>query len=217
MGVIEQLVTGDKQLFLFLNGLNDHYFDHFMYMFSAMWVWIPLYVSVLYYLIKNKKKESVWLILALVLCIVIADQVSSGLIKQAVQRLRPTHNPEFNGLVHIVNNYRGGQFGFVSSHAANTFGFALLSSLFIRQRLYTVSIMAWSLLTCYSRIYLGVHYPLDIAGGMIVGALAAVICFLLILKFRPQSMPNLTTEQKLWPSYVLAASILAIAIYSAVI
>lgn len=217
MGIIEPLVAGDKQLFLFLNGLNDHYFDHFMYMFSAMWVWIPLYVSVLYFLIKNGKKESVWLILALVLCIVIADQVSSGLIKQAVQRLRPTHNPEFNGLVHIVNNYRGGQFGFVSSHAANTFGFALLSSLFIRRRLYTVSIIAWSLVTCYSRIYLGVHYPLDIAGGLMVGALAAFTCFLLIRRFRPQSLPNQTTEQMLWPCYVLAASILAIAIYSAVV
>jgi len=185
MELIQSLNLFDTELFLFFNGMHNSFFDGFMYAFTQIFVWIPLYASVIYLLIKTKKYDALWLILFLVLCIVICDQISSGLIKNTVQRLRPSHEPSLNGMVHLVNGYTGGRFGFVSSHAANTFGFALLSSLLIRNRNFAVMIVAWSLINCYSRVYLGVHYPFDIAGGLIVGTFAALACYLALLKFKP--------------------------------
>ena len=185
MELIQSLNLFDTELFLFFNGMHNSFFDGFMYAFTQIFVWIPLYASVIYLLIKTKKYDALWLILFLVLCIVICDQISSGFIKNTVQRLRPSHEPSLNGMVHLVNGYTGGRFGFVSSHAANTFGFALLSSLLIRKRNFAVMIVAWSLINCYSRIYLGVHYPFDIIGGMLVGVFAASVCYLALSKFKP--------------------------------
>lgn len=185
MELIQSLNLFDTELFLFFNGMHNSFFDGFMYAFTQIFVWIPLYASVIYLLIKTKKYDALWLILFLVLCIVICDQISSGFIKNTVQRLRPSHEPSLNGMVHLVNGYTGGRFGFVSSHAANTFGFALMSALLIKKRNFTVMIVAWSLINCYSRIYLGVHYPFDIAGGLLVGTFAASVCYISLSKFKP--------------------------------
>ena len=196
MELIQSLNLFDTELFLFFNGMHNSFFDGFMYAFTQIFVWIPLYASVIYLLIKTKKYDALWLILFLVLCIVICDQISSGIIKNTVQRLRPSHEPSLDGMVHLVNGYTGGRFGFVSSHAANTFGFALLSSLLIRNRNFAVMIFAWSLVNCYSRIYLGVHYPLDIVGGLLVGTFAATVCYIALLKFKPGVL-NIQAESSL--------------------
>jgi formyltetrahydrofolate deformylase len=105
------------------------------------------------------KKQSWLVILALIVCIIIADQVSSGLIKEMVHRLRPSRNPDLENMVCLLKGYRGGKYGFVSSHAANSFGLAMLTSLFFRSRKYTIIIFLWATIVAYSRIYLGVHYP----------------------------------------------------------
>ncbi|MDR0370484.1 MAG: phosphatase PAP2 family protein, partial [Prevotellaceae bacterium] len=182
--------TWDTSLFLFLNGIHNPYFDTFMFLFSNKWIWVPFYASVIFLAVKAWKKQSLIIILALVLCIVIADQVSSGIIKSLVERPRPSREPSLEGLVHIVNNYRGGRFGFVSSHAANAFGFALLSSSLFRRKVYTIFVFLWAATASYSRIYLGVHYPLDIAGGIIVGFFAAWLCRML-LSIIPWRVPNM--------------------------
>ena len=114
------------------------------------------------------------------LAFLIADQTASGLIKHLVERLRPTHDPSLESMVHIINGYRGGMYGFVSSHASNAFAVSLLLSLVMRHRAVTISLFTWSLLQCYSRIYLGVHYPGDIIGGIIVGLLAGWISWLVM-------------------------------------
>ena len=183
--MIEFLNSLDTQLFLFLNGIHSAFFDSFMFTFSDKWIWVPFYVSILYLFIRYWKKESIWLFVVLVLCILLADQTASGILKVWVQRPRPSRAEELEGLVHIVNGYRGGRFGFVSSHAANSFGLALFCSLLFRRKAYTWILFLWAALTAYSRIYLGVHYPGDILGGIVVGLFAALLCFFLLKKIRP--------------------------------
>lgn len=220
MNLIDVLKLWDTNIFLLINGNHVPFFDGFMFAVSEKLTWIPLYISVLYVLIRYWKKEAIWLVIALILCVVISDQVSSGLIKHLVERLRPSHADNLKGLVHLVNDYSGGKYGFVSSHAANAFGFALLSSLIFRQKMYTWFIFAWALITAYSRIYLGVHYPFDVVGGMIVGILAALGCYRAIRKFRPELIPLDESNDRIGksalnvPVTVLILSFIAIIGYS---
>ncbi len=216
MNLIHILNTLDTNLFLILNGFHCSFFDGFMSAFSGKIMWIPLYAAVLYVVVKGWKKDAIWIILfSFVACILIADHVSSSLIKVIVQRPRPSHAVELQGLVHLVNNYRGGgRFGFVSSHAANAIGFALISSLLFKRKFYTVSIFAWAIITAYSRIYLGVHYPLDILGGAIVGISAALVCFWLLQKFRPVTKRNLAELPVNIPVLMLGICVFGIICYS---
>lgn len=174
MSIFESLVAWDKSLFLTLNGLHTNWMDHFMWLMSETVVWLPFFLFFLIILIRTKKSQSLWLILTFALLITFSDQISSGLFKPLVERLRPTHDPELANLVHTVNHYRGGHFGFFSSHAANVFAFAGLSLLIIRNWMYTACILLWATLISYSRIYLGVHFPLDILTGAIFGMLSSV-------------------------------------------
>ena len=115
--------------------------------------------------------------LAVGLCILIADQVASGFCKPFFERLRPTHDPELKDIVHVVNDYRSALYGFCSSHASNTFGIATLTCLLFRNRWYAALIFSWATLNCYSRMYLGVHFPLDIICGALLGVAAGYISY----------------------------------------
>ena len=139
-----------------------------------------MYLCVLYVIFKNKRKEFIFITLSFIAVVVLSDQLSSGLIKPLVERLRPSHEPTLSGLVHLVNGYTGGRFGFVSSHAANSFGFAMLSALVFRYKPYTFFIFLWALVNSYSRIYLGVHYPLDVICGAALGIFLAAFVHILL-------------------------------------
>lgn len=168
---ILSIIDFDKQLLLFLNGFHNQFFDTFMWMISSKEIWIPLYMSVIYYFFKNTdKKTGLYILFACILCITLCDQISASIIKPLFERWRPSRDSSISDLVHIVNGKRGGKYGFVSSHAANVFGLAVFSALLFKNRLYSIAIISWAALVSYSRVYLGVHFPGDIIFGGILGS-----------------------------------------------
>lgn len=179
--MFEQLKQLDTDLFLFLNSLHNDFSDFIMYWLSDRFIWIPLYLFVLYLIIKKYKIRAIIVVAFLVLMVVLSDQLSVNLFKNVIQRYRPCHNLEIQNLVHTVNGYCGGQFGFVSSHATNTFGLAVLSLLFIRKKWFSISILLWAALVSYSRIALGVHYPSDVFVGAMLGASISLSLFKIYL------------------------------------
>lgn len=176
--MIDQLLEYDREIFLYLNGLHTPWLDPIMLFITETLSWLPLHLFLLYLIFKDHQKKGWLILIGLVITIVLADQVTSTLMKPYFARFRPSHEPSLQSLVHIVNSYKGGKFGFASSHAANTFGAAtFLFLLFGKTRKWIVMLFLWAALVTYSRIYLGVHYPGDILVGALVGMLSAVAGF----------------------------------------
>ncbi len=194
--MLEQLITLDKSLLVEINNNHSPFFDHFFWYVTNILIWLPAFATLIYSIIKTKKKDAIWIILGIGLTILIADQIASGLLKPLVERLRPTRDPSLEGMLHIVRGYTGGRFGFASSHAANSFGIALFTSLLFRYRWYTIGIFAWAVLFSYSRLYLGVHFPGDILCGMLIGLGAATFAFYLLKRFFPQTLAGKRFAQK---------------------
>ncbi len=169
----------DTKLFLFLNGLHSETFDDIMVWVSGKLTWWPFYLVLLAYLVWTRRLQVIPLVIFIALCITLTDQSSVRLFKEVFERLRPCHDPTLEGLVHLVNDKCGGMYGFVSSHAANSFGVATLLLLVVRRRWFTIVILFWAALVSYSRIYLGVHYPGDIIGGALLGMFCGYLVYLL--------------------------------------
>lgn len=174
----------DQDLFLFLNGMHADWLDPVMWWLSDKLIWIPLYVFVLFLLIKKYRWKSVGILLSIVLLIALSDQISV-LFKNGFERYRPTHTEGLKDYIHTLNNYYGGPFGFVSSHASNSFALATYTSLFLTPYYnnYRIFAFLWAILVSYSRIYLGVHFPGDIFAGSILGILLAHLVYFLYRKF----------------------------------
>ena len=169
----------DSQLLLAINGLHNPYFDTFMYAYSGKWIWIPMYAALVYVLFRNLSwRVALACLVGVALTITFADQIGASVIRPWVERLRPANleNP-LSEYVHIVNGYRGGSYGFPSCHAANTFGLTFYLMFLIRRRGFTLFMCAWALLTCYSRSYLGVHYPGDLLAGALLGLCGAALMY----------------------------------------
>lgn len=181
--MLERLIRIDEQLFLWLNALHCKSLDPVMWAISSKYLWIPLYVFILYLIIKRYRWQSVVIVISIALLIILSDQIS-GWLKDSLMRLRPTHNPKIQSVIHTLYNYRGGSYGFVSSHAANSFALATFSSLLFKgvYKNFHWWIFLWAVLVSYSRIYLGVHYPADLLGGAVLGGLLACFCYLLVIR-----------------------------------
>ena len=175
--MIEYLDKIDKILLLILNGNGDPYWDKFMWIYTGRFVWLPLLLTFLIYIYNKGWKEGTFMLLTIALVILLCDQISSSFFKPFFERPRPSRQEELDYVLNIVNGYRGGKFGFISSHAANSFGFAVFTSLIIRKRLYTISFIFWAMITSYSRVYLGVHFPGDILAGAMLGVLIGYLMY----------------------------------------
>ena len=170
---MEEIIQFDKQLLLMLNGSDSTFLDGVVLTLTNAVTWIPLYVSLLFVVIKNNVnwRTILLIVLAAGLCVLLAGTVDDEIVKPLVARWRPTHDPQIGSLVDVVNDYRGGRYGFFSAHASNTFSIALFFSLLIRFRPLTVGLVCYSLTNCWTRMYLGVHYPGDITVGLLWGAI----------------------------------------------
>ena len=206
--MLERLVHIDTEVLLAINGWHAPWADTLMWIISAKTTWIPLYLLLVGLLVWRYRKPAMtsvkWLqkvpvcvvmIVMIALAVGAADFIASGILKDLVARPRPTRVPELEGVLHLVNGYRSGQYGFVSSHAANTMACGLLFSLIWRNKIATVGLMLWVTVNCYSRMYLGVHYPLDILGGLMVGVLMAVVAYQVLLMLGVLSRHDADEEQ----------------------
>ncbi len=190
--MLEWILELDEALFLFLNELNTTWLDPIMFFISGKLEWIWLYVLIIVRLIYKHKKAGLIALVVLILSVSLNDYITSGLMKPYFERIRPSHDPSLAGMVHILNNYKGGLYSFASSHASNAFALAtFLWLIFRRKEKWVVYMFVWAAVVAYSRIYLGVHYPGDIIVGASVGAIVANILYRLY---------NILAQRFLWPS-----------------
>lgn len=169
--MIEYLDSIDTELFLFLNGMHNAFFDPIMYWLSHIMIWVPMYLLIVFLMIRRYKMRGVLMLLFIGITITLCDQTTSHLLKNLVQRLRPSHEPSLVGLIHLSKAGPGGLYGFVSSHAANSFGLAsFIYFTFDKQfRPLKYWLILWAAMVSYSRIYNGVHYPGDVLVGAFIG------------------------------------------------
>lgn len=158
--------------------MHSPFWDSVMMGISNRVIWIPLYIFLAYLIIRRFGKSSWLIILFAILAVAMSDQAASHLVKNMVMRYRPSHNLILGPQLHIVNDYRGGMYGFASSHASNTFALATFILLLMPEKKLLVSLLfVWAVVVCYSRMYLGVHYPSDIVGGAIIGIICAWVSY----------------------------------------
>ena len=180
----------DEKVLLAINGLHSPFMDQVMLFFSNTVVWFPLYLllAVLLFFpdfyglkspaLRSEKKRwviGIYGVIALILCVLLCDQIAHSL-KLLIERPRPGYNEHLANLLNLPDG-KGGRYGFPSNHATNTFCFALLTASIFRKRWFSVTIILWSLIICYSRMYLGRHYPLDILAGIILGTFLYIIIY----------------------------------------
>ncbi len=173
----ELLTQIDEAVLLFVNGNHSSFFDTVMWWISNRWFWIPFYCFLATMLYRTKGwRYTLMALLTIGLLITLADQTCATFIRPSVARLRPSNldNP-LSAMIHIVNDYRGGGYGFPSCHAANCTALAVFLSMQFNSRKWTILLSTWAIIVCYSRMYLGVHYPTDLLAGATIGGLYAAL------------------------------------------
>ena len=200
--LLQHLIDLDTALLLEINSHHSPFFDVFMPLYSGKWVWVPFYASLVFVIARNYSwKVTLLSLLTAAVIITFSDQVSAQLLRPEVERLRPSNlqNP-ISETVHIVNGYRGGNYSFPSAHAANSWALVTYIILLFRRKWLSLMMVAWAVLMCYSRMYLGVHYMGDLLAGMIIGAIGAMIMYWIFSSFSHHKAP--TNVRDMWAPIV---------------
>src|SRR5690606_36605352 len=188
--MLDQLLTLDKELFLLLNGLGSEPWDGFWMFMTKTMSSLPLYLLLLYLVHRTfGLKNTALVLVAMALLITCTDQLSN-FFKYGLGRLRPCHDPEVSGLMRLVKSYCGGRYGYFSAHASNSFGAAIFFVVLLRGKVRYIGtiLVLWACVVAYSRIYIGVHYPLDVLSGALVGTFFGWL-FASLAQFIFQKMP----------------------------
>ena len=175
------LIALDKQWLLAVNGSDSLYLDRVAHVLTTALTWLPLYLSLFYVVLHNNEnfRKVLYVLAGAGLCVLLAGTVDDMIVKPMVARWRPTHDPEIGMLVDVVDGYRGGRYGFFSAHASNTFCIAVYFCWLIRSRLLSIALVIWSFTNCWTRMYLGVHFPGDILVGLTWGLIVGTCVYYL--------------------------------------
>ena len=182
--ILEILQDFDRQLLLAVNGSDSLFLDRVVRTLTHAATWIPLYLSLFYMVLRNNDnfRRLLYVLGGVALCYILAGAVDDEIVKPLVARWRPTHDPEIGTLVDIVDGYRGGKYGFFSAHASNTISIATFFCWLTRSRRLSVALVIWSLVNCWTRMYLGVHFPGDILVGLLWGISVATGVYFIYLR-----------------------------------
>lgn len=183
----------DMQVLSIFNGSDNIMLDQMVQILTSGLTWIPLYVMLFFVVMRNNETmgQIALVVGSAIFCVLFADGLVDGIIKQLAERWRPSNDPTFKYMVQVVDDIRPKGYSFCSAHAANTMSLAVFFSLLIRSKMLTITLVIWSLINCWTRLYLGVHYPSDILCGMIVGIIVGILVYLLYYKIYLRISPKI--------------------------
>lgn len=183
----------DMQVLSIFNGSDNIMLDQMVQILTSGLTWIPLYVMLFFVVMRNNETmgQIALVVGSAIFCVLFADGLVDGIIKQLAERWRPSNDPTFKYMVQVVDDIRLKGYSFCSAHAANTMSLAVFFSLLIRSKLLTITLVIWSLINCWTRLYLGVHYPSDILCGMFIGIIVGILVYLLYYKIYLRISPKI--------------------------
>lgn len=183
----------DMQVLSLFNGSDNIMLDQMVQILTSGLTWIPLYVMLFFVVMRNNETmgQIALVVGSAIFCVLFADGLVDGIIKQLAERWRPSNDPTFKYMVQVVDDIRLKGYSFCSAHAANTMSLAVFFSLLIRSKMLTITLVIWSLINCWTRLYLGVHYPSDILCGMFVGIIVGILVYLLYYKIYLRISPKI--------------------------
>lgn len=183
----------DMQVLSLFNGSDNIMLDQMVQILTSGLTWIPLYVMLFFVVMRNNETmgQIALVVGSAIFCVLFADGLVDGIIKQLAERWRPSNDPTFKYMVQVVDDIRLKGYSFCSAHAANTMSLAVFFSLLIRSKMLTITLVIWSLINCWTRLYLGVHYPSDILCGMIIGIIVCILVYLLYYKIYLRISPKI--------------------------
>lgn len=181
---MQTLTDIDRSVLAFFNGSDSMFVDNLAVILTSGLTWIPLYLSLLYVVIKNNDtmKQIMLVVGCVILSIILSDGMADFIVKPMVERLRPSNDPFIKYTVNVVNDMRGCSYSFFSAHASNTFCVAMFFSLLVRNKVFVITMVSWSLVNCWTRMYLGLHYPSDILAGLVWGGISGSLAYYVYIK-----------------------------------
>lgn len=188
------LLMTDLGVLHFFNGSNNIMVDQLALVLTSGLTWIPLYLAIFYIIIRNNETmaQICLAVICALICVSLADGITDGIVKPYVARWRPNNDPVIKYTIQVVGNLRGSGYSFFSAHAANTMSLAVFFSLLMRSKRLALFLVGWSLVNCWTRLYLGMHYPSDILCGLAAGLVIGSLVYFVYYKIYHKIAPNIT-------------------------